>query len=62
MTYQAEFLPPGSSAHRIDYVLVSGEERRYPIVHSAPMFAEPHGPERVFLSDHVGLTVRIGLD
>ncbi len=59
-----EFLPPGSSGHRIDYVLVSGDEERFPVIDSGLLFAEPlarPGERRMYLSDHVALTTRVGL-
>ncbi len=63
VTYHVEFLPPGSSPHRIDYLLLSGDEARYPLVDSATLFAEPLTLPggRMFLSDHMALTARVGL-
>jgi hypothetical protein len=64
VTYHAEFLPPGSTPHRIDYLLVSGDEARYPVLHSEPLFTEPltlTGGRRMYLSDHMALTARIGV-
>jgi endonuclease/exonuclease/phosphatase family metal-dependent hydrolase len=64
VTYHMDFLPPGASPHRIDYLLVSGDEARYPLVDSGVLFDEPLAlPEgrRMYLSDHVGLTARLGL-
>jgi endonuclease/exonuclease/phosphatase family metal-dependent hydrolase len=64
VTYHVEFLPPGSSSHRIDYLLLSGDEARYPLLDSTVLFAEPlalpDGP-RMYLSDHVGLAARVRL-
>jgi exonuclease III len=64
ITYHMEFLPPGAAAHRIDYLLVSGDEARYPLLDSAPLFAEPlalPGRRRMYLSDHMALTARVRL-
>jgi exonuclease III len=64
VTYHMDFLPPGSAPHRIDYLLVSGDETRYPLVDSGILFAEPLAlPEgrQMYLSDHVGLTARVRL-
>jgi endonuclease/exonuclease/phosphatase family metal-dependent hydrolase len=63
-TYHIEFLPPGCAAHRIDYLLVSGDVEQTPVIDSALLFAEPLAlPDgsRIYLSDHVALTARIGL-
>lgn len=63
-TYHVEFLPPGGSAQRIDYLLVSGDAERYPVTRTALLFAEPvtlPGGRRTFPSDHVALTARIAL-
>jgi exonuclease III len=63
-TYHAEFLPPGAVGHRIDYLLVSGDPARFPVLDSGLLFAEPLAlPDgrRMYLSDHVALTARIGL-
>jgi endonuclease/exonuclease/phosphatase family metal-dependent hydrolase len=64
VTYHAEFLPPGSPAHRIDYLLVSGDAARFPVIDNGLLFAEPltlPAGRRMYLSDHVALTARIGL-
>jgi exonuclease III len=64
VTYHAEFLPPGSSGHRIDYLLVSGDAARFPVIDNGLLFAEPltlPDGRRMYLSDHVALTARIGL-
>ena len=64
VTFHAEFLPPGSSEHRIDYLLVSGDAVRFPVIDTGLLFAEPlalPGGRRMYLSDHVALTARIGL-
>jgi endonuclease/exonuclease/phosphatase family metal-dependent hydrolase len=64
VTYHVEFLPDGSPGRRIDYVLVSGDETRHPVLDRTPLFtaplARPDG-RRMFVSDHVALTVRVGL-
>jgi endonuclease/exonuclease/phosphatase family metal-dependent hydrolase len=65
VTYHTAFLPPGYAGHRIDYVLVRGDPARFPVTGSGLLFAEPLAlPDgrRVYLSDHVALTARIGLD
>ena len=56
ITFHREFLPPGSTGHRIDYLLCSPPT--YPVVETGLMFttADPD-----FLSDHVALTARIAL-
>jgi endonuclease/exonuclease/phosphatase family metal-dependent hydrolase len=64
VTYHAEFLPPGAAGNRIDYVLVSGDAGRFPIIDSSVLFAEPLAlpvGRRMYVSDHVALTVRVGL-
>jgi exonuclease III len=61
-TYHAAFLRPGSSTHRIDYLLVSGDAERFPVVDHGLLFAEPlplPDGRRLYLSDHVALAVRI---
>jgi endonuclease/exonuclease/phosphatase family metal-dependent hydrolase len=63
-TYHVELLPPGSVGRRIDYLLVSGDETHNPVIDSGVLFAEPLAlPDgrRTFLSDHVALTVHIGV-
>jgi endonuclease/exonuclease/phosphatase family metal-dependent hydrolase len=63
-TYHVEFLPPGSSPHRIDYLLVHGDEERFPLIDTGLLFAEPlalPGGRRIYASDHVALTARVGL-
>ena len=63
-TFQTEFLPPGSTPHRIDYLLVSGPAQRFPVLDSGLLFAGPltlPDGSREFASDHVALTARIGL-
>lgn len=65
VTFHAEFLPPNCTAHRIDYVLVSGDQARFPVVESGVLFAEPlklPTGHQLYLSDHVALTIRLGLD
>jgi exonuclease III len=63
VTYHLDFLPPGSAPHRIDYLLFSGDEARYPLVDSGVLFAEPLAlpSGRMYLSDHVALTARVGI-
>jgi hypothetical protein len=64
VTFHPEFLPPGSTGKRIDYALVLGDEARFPVVDSGLLFAEPVGLAdggRMYVSDHVALTVRLGL-
>ncbi len=55
-TYKLEFLPPGSAAHRIDYLLARGGAVSDPQV----WFEQPSGAV-AHLSDHVALTARLGL-
>jgi endonuclease/exonuclease/phosphatase family metal-dependent hydrolase len=57
-TFQQQFLPPGRPSHRIDYLLVSGDAHRYPVVETRLLFAEPVGGS--YVSDHVGLLARVG--
>jgi endonuclease/exonuclease/phosphatase family metal-dependent hydrolase len=61
-TFHAEFLPPGSSSSRIDYVLLKGD--RMTVDETRLLFEErvPIGPRNAFLSDHVGLYVRATLN
>jgi hypothetical protein len=64
VTFHLEFLPPGSTGKRIDYALVLGDEARFPVVDWGPLFAKPvalANGDRMFVSDHVALTVRLGL-
>jgi hypothetical protein len=64
VTYHAEFLPRGSTAHRIDYALVSGDEARFPLIDSGVLFTEPlalPSGRRIYLSDHVALTIRVAV-
>lgn len=63
-TFHAQLLPPGRIPRRIDYLLVSGDARRYPVTEAATLFAEPVSlPDgrRMFLSDHLALTIRLPL-
>jgi exonuclease III len=63
-TYHVDFLPPGSAGHRIDYLLVSGDAVRFPVIDSGVLFAEPvplPGGRTMYVSDHVALTARVGL-
>jgi exonuclease III len=62
-TFHPELLPPGRTPRRIDYLLVAGDARRYPVVQADMLFEEPvslSGGRRTFLSDHVALMIRIG--
>lgn len=55
----------GCTGNRIDYALVLGDEARFPVVDSGLLFAEPvvlADGSRMYLSDHVALTVRLGLE
>jgi hypothetical protein len=64
VTFHPEFLPAGCAGNRIDYALVLGDEARFPLLDSGLLFAEPVVPAdggRMYLSDHVALTVRLGL-
>ena len=64
VTYQAEFLPPGSTGRRIDYLLLGADPARFPVIDSGLLFTEPLAlPDgrRMYLSDHVALTTRIAL-
>ncbi|MFF3656179.1 endonuclease/exonuclease/phosphatase family protein [Streptomyces olivochromogenes] len=63
-TFHTELLPPGASAHRVDYLLVAGDAERYPVTEPHLLFTDPvqlGGRKRSFLSDHVALTARIAL-
>jgi endonuclease/exonuclease/phosphatase family metal-dependent hydrolase len=64
VTYHLDFLPPGSTAHRIDYLLVSGDPATFPVTGAEPLFtgpvARPDGRAR-YLSDHVALTARVAV-
>jgi endonuclease/exonuclease/phosphatase family metal-dependent hydrolase len=65
VTFHPEFLPAGSTGNRIDYVLIRGDASRFPVVDSGPLFAEPLALAdggRMYVSDHVALTVRLGLE
>jgi endonuclease/exonuclease/phosphatase family metal-dependent hydrolase len=64
VTFHAEFLPAGCTGNRIDYVLISGDEATFPVINSGLLFAEPlvlASGRRMHLSDHVALTVQVGL-
>jgi hypothetical protein len=64
VTFHPEFLPAGCTGNRIDYALVLGDEARFPVIDSRLLFAEPvvlTDGSRMYLSDHVALTVRLGL-
>lgn len=61
-TFQAELLPAGASAHRIDYVLVNADPDRYPVTRAERLFTEPVAMPSggtAFLSDHVAQVVRV---
>jgi len=63
-TFHAAFLPDGQPGHRIDYLLVSGDAARFPVLRTATLLPRPvtvAGTD-LYLSDHVGLTVQIGLN
>jgi endonuclease/exonuclease/phosphatase family metal-dependent hydrolase len=60
VTFHATFLAPGEPAHRIDYLLLTGPAT---VLTAATRFAEPVSVAGTpfYLSDHVALTVHIGL-
>lgn len=63
-TFHPELLPPGASAHRVDYLLVAGDCERHPVTETGLLFAEPvqlADGSWSFLSDHLALSVRIAL-
>jgi exonuclease III len=63
-TFHPELLGPGRTSQRIDYLLVAGDARRYPVVRADLLFAEMvalPGGRRTFLSDHLALMARVGL-
>jgi len=65
VTFHTEFLPPSCTGNRIDYVLISGDRSRFPVVDSRTLFTEPlelPTGHKMYLSDHVALTVLVGLD
>jgi hypothetical protein len=54
----------GHTRRRIDYALVLSEQARLPVLDSGLLFAEPlvlADKCRMYLSDHVAPTVRLGL-
>ncbi|MEP7022566.1 MAG: endonuclease/exonuclease/phosphatase family protein [Actinomycetota bacterium] len=62
-TFHPELLPSGRTPHRIDYLLVSGDAQRYPVLEAAVVLDEPvslPGYQRMFLSDHLSLVIRVG--
>jgi hypothetical protein len=64
VTFHPEFLPAGCTGNRIDYALVLGEEARFPVLECGLLFAEPlvrADADPMYLSDHVALTIRLGL-
>jgi endonuclease/exonuclease/phosphatase family metal-dependent hydrolase len=60
VTFQAAFLPPGEPAHRIDYILLAGEAS---VLDAATLLSDPETVDGapLYLSDHIGLTVHIGV-
>lgn len=60
VTFHAAFLPPGEPAHRIDYVLLAGTAT---VLDATTLFTEPEtvDGEPHYLSDHIGLSVRLKL-
>jgi endonuclease/exonuclease/phosphatase family metal-dependent hydrolase len=61
VTYRLQFLPPGSTAHRIDYVLLRGG---LSVLDARVLFPEPvtvDGGPPVYVSDHVALAARLAL-
>lgn len=69
-TFHQCFLPPRAPAHRIDYILVTGDRlpgaapTGSPAIESAVLFDEPRAlPDgrRMHVSDHMALTARIPL-
>ena len=63
-TYHPAFLHRGGVPYRVDYLLLEGDPRRYPVIEAATLFDRPIqlGAETEFyLSDHVGLTVTVAL-
>jgi endonuclease/exonuclease/phosphatase family metal-dependent hydrolase len=55
VTFHLALLPAGSRGHRIDYLLV----RDVPVAEAATVFDTPL-PSGLYLSDHIGLSARIG--
>jgi hypothetical protein len=62
-TFHAAFLPPGAPPHRIDFVLVEGDEQAYPVLRADTHFTRPEliDGNSTYLSDHIGLSVAVGL-
>ena len=63
-TFHAEYLPADAGAHRIDYLLVAGDEQRYRVLECGLLFGEPvvlPDGRSTHLSDHVGIRGRIAL-
>jgi Metal-dependent hydrolase len=60
VTFHATFLPPGETAHRIDYVLLAGPAT---VLDTTTLFTEPVtvDGEPHYLSDHIGLSARVDL-
>jgi endonuclease/exonuclease/phosphatase family metal-dependent hydrolase len=60
-TFHVRYLPPGSTGHRIDYLLVSGDAA---VSDPEVLFTEPvdlADGRRTHLSDHVALAARVTL-
>jgi exonuclease III len=62
-TFRIELLPPGRTAHRIDYLLYRGDQGRYLVREAAALFVDrlPVAGVPAFVSDHCGLLARIGV-
>lgn len=61
-TFQAALLPAGRQAHRVDYLLVRGDDDRHPVIGTDLLFREPVemlSGGTAYLSDHVTQVVRI---
>lgn len=62
-TFHVEYLPPGATGQRIDYLLVAGDEQRHRVLECGLILGEPvELPDgRSHLSDHFGLAGTITL-
>ncbi len=62
-TFHAVFLPAGEPPHRIDYVLLVGDEERFRVRDAQTLFPAPVTIDGVptYLSDHIGLVVTVEL-
>lgn len=62
VTYLPTFVRPGATAFRVDYVLLEGDGRRFPVEDASVHFADvvPVDGVETYLSDHAALTVQIG--